>query len=71
MTQVYVLKKSIFKGKSKARLSSELFKTYTLSNREKERQIQVTAKEYVRNKESTRDRKDNKAISLVHIVSWK
>ncbi len=43
MTQVYVLKKYIFKGKSKARLSSELFKTYTLSNREKERQIQVTA----------------------------
>ncbi len=51
------------------RLSSELFKTYTLSNREKERQIQVTAKEYVRNKESTRDRKDNKARSLAHIVS--
>lgn len=70
---MYVLKKSIFKGKSKAllmiRLSSELFKTYTLSNREKERQIQVTAKEYVRNKESTRDRKDNKARSLAHIVS--
>lgn len=36
---VYVLKKSIFKGKSTAhlmiRLSSELFKTFTLSNRER------------------------------------
>lgn len=51
------------------RLSSELFKTYTLSNREKERQIQVTGKEDVRNKESTRDRKDNKARSLAQIVS--
>jgi len=51
---VYVLKKSIFKGKSTAplmiRLSSELFKTFTLSNRERKRQIQVTAKENFTNK---------------------